>query len=250
VGTTFFVQIPLVLIEKSRTRPLRILVADDVEDNRLLIQLYLKQQSYHLDFAADGLQVLDLFSKNKYDLILLDVHMPHLSGYQAVEQIRRAEKNRNISRTPILALTANAMKEDVIRSIEAGCDRHLTKPITRDMLQRAIVESVTPLPGDHPIDPHPTLLLKKDLAPLIPAFLENRKRELERLGNSIQSKNFDEIHDIGHMIKGVAGTFGFRELSDLCRDLQIHAKAQNLPELEAIHARAKNYLEEVRIHFT
>ncbi len=77
---------------------------------------------------------------NSYDLVLMDVQMPVMDGYSATRMIRQWEKEQGLKQIPIIALTANALKEDAQKSVEAGCTSHVTKPIKRVALMEAIYE--------------------------------------------------------------------------------------------------------------
>jgi len=121
-------------------RSLRILLADDSEDNRLLIRTYLKATSHHLDTAENGAVATAMFAAGRYNLVLMDMQMPIMDGCTAVRTIREWEALHACAATPIVALTANAMREDVERSLAAGCNAHLTKPIKKSALLQAILD--------------------------------------------------------------------------------------------------------------
>jgi signal transduction histidine kinase/DNA-binding response OmpR family regulator len=118
--------------------PARILVAEDSEDNRFLVEAYLHAEPYDLTFAANGLDALNRFEKEDFDLVLMDIQMPVMDGLVASQSIRAFEHRNARARTPILALTANAMLGDIERSQAAGCDGHLSKPISKEELITAI----------------------------------------------------------------------------------------------------------------
>ena len=117
---------------------MNILLVEDNEGNRLLLLYYLKKTPHHIDVAENGAIAVEKVATGKYDLVLMDVQMPVMDGYTATGEIRKLEESRGLKRTPIVALTANAMKEDEQKSREAGCDGHLTKPITKATLLEAI----------------------------------------------------------------------------------------------------------------
>jgi signal transduction histidine kinase len=112
----------------------RILLADDSEDNRTLIRYYLKKLPYDLDFAENGEAALQKFQTERYDLVLMDLQMPVLDGYEAVRAMRGFERERHRSPTPIVALTAHAMDEKLRRCLDEGCNAFVTKPVTRAQL--------------------------------------------------------------------------------------------------------------------
>jgi len=123
-------------------RPLRILLADDSADNRLLIEAYLKKSRYILDEVEDGQAAVDRFMTRPFDLVLMDIQMPVLDGYEAVSMIRLWELANERGRTPIIALSASALEADVRHAIEAGCDMHVSKPVKKLTLLAAIAEVV------------------------------------------------------------------------------------------------------------
>jgi len=110
-----------------------ILVAEDAPSNRVLIKSLLKQLGLQVTIAKDGNEALQKVRAQQFDLIFMDIMMPHMDGYKATKAIRKAGIT-----TPIVALTANAMKGDDKRCIEAGCDDYLAKPIDRRELLRII----------------------------------------------------------------------------------------------------------------
>jgi PAS domain S-box-containing protein len=122
--------------------PLSILLADDSKDNRLLIHAYLKNTAYRLDDAENGAIAVAKLKAGNYDLVLMDIQMPVMDGLEATRAIRDWEQERGLSRTPILALTASALDEDVRRTREAGVDMHVSKPIKKGVLLAAIKNSV------------------------------------------------------------------------------------------------------------
>ncbi len=116
------------------TRPLRVLLVEDSPDNQLLVRAYLKQADYFLDMAEHGAVALEKFKSAHYDVILMDVQMPVMDGYAATKAIRAWERDHDLPATPIIALTALALKEEGARVFEAGCNAHLTKPVKKSTL--------------------------------------------------------------------------------------------------------------------
>lgn len=106
----------------------RLLIAEDDATIRQVLGTMLNRLQYQVDFAEDGLKAVEKWRQGEYDIILMDVQMPRLDGFQATRAIREQEKERG-GRMPIIAMTAHAMKEDEQRCIAAGMDAYISKPI-------------------------------------------------------------------------------------------------------------------------
>jgi PAS domain S-box-containing protein len=120
---------------------LRVLVVEDSKVNQLLIKKMLTKKNWIVETAENGREALEKIEQDRYDLILMDIQMPIMDGYEAAKSIREKEMNSNIH-TPIIALTANATEEDKRKSIEAGMDGYLTKPIKSENLYLNILKYV------------------------------------------------------------------------------------------------------------
>nr|CRH06855.1 putative response regulator receiver modulated histidine kinase with PAS domain [Candidatus Magnetococcus massalia] len=132
---------PAATTERAQEQPqsARILLVEDSADNRMLIQTYLKKSPHILEIACDGQEAIDKsLHGGPFDLILMDMQMPVVDGYTATRTIRQREQQTQQLTTPIIALTAHALRDDAQRSLEAGCDAHLTKPIKKQTLLDAI----------------------------------------------------------------------------------------------------------------
>ncbi len=123
-----------------------VLIADDSRDNRLLLGAYLKGQPYRLDFAEDGQAAVHKFAGGRYDLVLMDLHMPVMDGYEATRAIREVERQHGRARTPIIALTASAFEDAARAAFAAGCDEHVPKPIKKAVLLEVMRRYLDPAP--------------------------------------------------------------------------------------------------------
>ena len=131
-------EVPADAPSSEADRPLRILLVDDSEDNRLLIKAYLKKLPYHIDTAENGEEAFARFTSVVYDIVLMDIQMPIMDGYTATTKILAWEAEREIDHTPIVALTAYALKEDVSKALSVGCDAHLPKPVKKAALLEVV----------------------------------------------------------------------------------------------------------------
>jgi signal transduction histidine kinase/DNA-binding response OmpR family regulator len=118
--------------------PKRILLSDDSIDNRMLIKAFFKGLPYQIDEAENGEIALLKFSGATYDVVLMDLQMPVMDGLTATRAIRVHEAARELTPTPIIALTASALAEDVQQSLAAGANTHITKPVSKAALVEAV----------------------------------------------------------------------------------------------------------------
>jgi len=119
---------------------LRVLVVEDAEDNREVIAMFLRGGRYHIDLAENGAVGVERFLEGQYDLVLMDMQMPVMDGYQATMAIRHWEREHDRAPVPIVAITANAFPEDVERTLAAGCTVHMAKPIRKAQLLKVLTE--------------------------------------------------------------------------------------------------------------
>jgi PAS domain S-box-containing protein len=125
-------------ISKNIDGVMKILVAEDSPDNRLLVQAYLRREPHRVDFAENGREAVEKFIAQPYDLVFMDVHMPELDGLDATRMIREWERKHEMRPSSIIALTASVLDEDVKRALAAGCTAHIGKPLTKQVLLDAI----------------------------------------------------------------------------------------------------------------
>jgi CheY-like chemotaxis protein len=118
-------------IVRTDSRPLKILVAEDSVHNQMLIRTFVKDEPWEIETAANGRIAVEKASVEFYNLILMDLDMPEMDGYHATRQIRTAECAGQVLGVPIVALTAHSETEAFVKSFEAGCTAHVTKPLSK-----------------------------------------------------------------------------------------------------------------------
>ncbi|QJB56506.1 hybrid sensor histidine kinase/response regulator [Pseudodesulfovibrio sp. zrk46] len=116
----------------------RVLLVEDDERNRLLFSLFLKGTEYQLHMAESGEQALEMYRAAPYDLILMDIEMPGMDGFETTEAIRQYEQDNGLEAKPIVAVTAHAIKETEDRCKETGCNGYVTKPVTKERLREEV----------------------------------------------------------------------------------------------------------------
>ena len=123
----------------------RVLLAEDNEVNQLVIRHMLDPNAYELVVADNGREAVDLYQDdpNQFDVVLMDVSMPEMDGYEATRAIRALEQEKALSSTPIICLTAHVMASDIEAADEAGMDDYLAKPVNKDKLDRMLLRWTT-----------------------------------------------------------------------------------------------------------
>lgn len=126
---------------KGKEQAFNILLAEDIEDNRLLVENFLKNSQHKLDIAKNGEEAVEMFTSGEYNLVLMDMQMPVMDGYMATKIIREWEMKNQKKETSIVAFTAHALKEEVEECLSAGCTSHLAKPLRKKALMKIIAST-------------------------------------------------------------------------------------------------------------
>ncbi|BBO76084.1 hybrid sensor histidine kinase/response regulator [Desulfosarcina widdelii] len=222
----------------------RILVTDDYPTNQQVALMHLTAAGFDVDLADNGQEAVDAVAEKAYDLVLMDIQMPVLNGFDATSKIREIEaaSGRN-SRTPIIALTASALKGDEEKCLAAGMDGYLAKPIRRRQLIQAVDRWIglqksleaPPIPqepekiaesstGDGTIMDIATALEEFEDAETIRMIarqlIENADGQLDRIQASIENEDREAIRKEAHAIKGGAATMEAPALTEAAFSLE------------------------------
>jgi signal transduction histidine kinase/CheY-like chemotaxis protein/HPt (histidine-containing phosphotransfer) domain-containing protein len=223
---------------------LRVLLADDSEDNRFLIQSYLKGTDCSIDIAEHGGVAVEKFRPGSFDLILMDVEMPEMDGYTATRLIRQREQALGACATPILALTAHAFQEAVNRSLEAGFTAHLTKPIRRSTLLDAL-RKYAPATASTARPSRSRVTVDASLLDLVPGYLDKRRQDLPKFTEALAAQDYATIRRLGHNLKGTGAGYGFPALTEMGAAIEEAALANNGSDIRAKVEELARYLTEV-----
>ncbi|MEN8199535.1 MAG: response regulator [Thermodesulfobacteriota bacterium] len=245
--------------------PAHILIVDDNEDNRNLLNFYLRDTPLTLETAENGEEAVALFNKSSFDLVVMDIEMPILDGYDATRQLRRLEKEQGLAPIPIIALTAHAFIRFRRNCLEAGCSDYLSKPIRRENLLRTISAHLRGEQSSaHPPPPEssrrsettgrrkflpPQVSLDPKIKKLIPRFLEYKRRDVRHLLENDVTSDMDELLRQAHTIKGTSWMYGFQELGDTCLSLEQAARKGDRQLAHQLILQIRDYLNEVQIDY-
>ncbi|WP_218933559.1 ATP-binding protein [Rubripirellula lacrimiformis] len=238
-----------------------ILLVEDGEINRKLVRIMLEEAGATVTTAENGWVAVNATSKATFDLILMDMQMPVMDGYTAATRMR----SDGLS-TPIIALTAHAMKGDEEKCLNAGCTAYLTKPIQKavllgevlDHLTRAGIAKVAPtetLGGLTEASPEPPSGLKSTLPldnvvyrEIVEEFVEFLQHHVAEMQSAYASENFESLAKLAHALKGAGGTAGFDVLTAPSAKLQKSTNDIDPSEIEATLAELADLSR--RIHET
>ena len=237
-------QPPAVSESADLTRPIRILFADDSEDNRFLIRSYLRNSVCTIDEAENGAIAVLKFKSRSYHLVLTDVEMPVLDGYSAARQMRQWEKETGQSPTPILALTAHALVEATLKSLAAGCDAHLTKPIRRATLLEAVQRYAR-----RDLPPLNQVVVDSWLEPVIPRYLEKRREDLATLRGALADCDYDSVRKLGHQMRGTGAGYGLAAISEIGGALEDAAVAGDAERMKDQIEELARFLSTIAVAF-
>ena len=262
--------------ESAESRPqawgLRVLLAEDNRVNQTLAVLLLQKRGHEVTIVDTGRAAVDRLQQETFDVVLMDVQMPIMDGFEATRLVRERESGG--PRTPIVAMTAHALKGDRERCLAAGMDSYVSKPITVDRLYQAIedalsaaAESATPPAAASGLPPPVPPACARTPAPaavpvpavvdwsvalaqvggdervlreIVGVFLEEEKSVRRRLAEALAASDAGEVHRNAHSLKGTLGLFGAVQASEVAyrlerlgRQASLDHAAATLHELEA-----------------
>ena len=221
----------------------RILLAEDNPGNRMLVKAFLKGGQFEIDEAENGAIAVSKFTTRKYDIVLMDMYMPVVDGYEATAAIRKWEKENSAPHTPVIALTAAAMSGDMERSLDAGCDFHVTKPVSKSVLIN-LLESLLKgrpeeAPASKPYDVAAELSDPELFAEVSQLFLDEMDRLMVTIDAAFADSDFKKLGDYVHSLKGSAAMVGAKPIATLCKEIEAAIKNASLDEvrrgLEELH---------------
>ena len=254
-------------VEQARTTGQLILVAEDDEVNQKVILQQLELLGYAAEIARNGREALDMLSTHRYALLLSDLHMPVMDGYELTRQVRALEQSgAREGHLPILALTANALRGEEVRTRDIGMDAFLTKPVLLNVLKTALARWVAPhVPQPTPAAPVPAVSYSGNEQPILDVsvleslvgndadiimdFLSDYRSNTNRLAGEIRlALAQGDLNTVGaafHKLKSSSRSVGALCLGELSHKIELAARGRDAdsvnrlaqsfePELEAV----------------
>lgn len=240
-----------------------VLVAEDITANQVLIKLMLERLNLQVTIAEDGKKAVYEAQNRNFDLILMDVQMPVMSGHEATVKLRQSGCN-----TPIIALTAHALQEDIDKCLNCGCNAYLSKPIEFnkmiDTLSQFLHETsdfesstdtitdtvLNPLKSENHNEFNWQLLIdlvgsKQEALNLIPLYLDNINTQLSELAGTIDSKDVQLMAIQAHGLKGACANCGAESLAKTAQAFEELAKQEELDECSTLFQQMQAMYEQL-----
>ncbi len=251
-------------IQEVKKRNVRILLAEDHPVNKQLALKILERGGFYADSVSNGQEAFEAIKNTHYDIILMDVQMPVMDGFEATAQIRNYQES--MDHVPIIAMTAHAMKGDDKRCIEAGMDDYLSKPIKPQKLF-GIINKWTGLKEDpviievnkepqngsekEPVDLSMLLDAIGDdhevVKKLIQMFIDNSHDRKQSLQKAIESNDSRQVEHEAHALKGASGSVGAMPLFAYCGELEKYGRENNLSSAEVSYTNVLNEYDRVKV---
>ncbi len=233
----------------AMAKAIKVLLAEDSPDNRFLIEAYLRNSPCQLETAENGEVAVAKFSIGRYDLVLMDMHMPVMDGYTAVRKIRALEREHGLPPTPIVALTASALDDAVARTIDAGCTAHLSKPIKKSTLLEALRQLTSARASQPNGDAAARIIVEADpdLEDLVPEFLARKRGEVVTIAAALERRDYAALGAFAHRIKGEGGGFGFAAISEIGAALELAARERDAAAAHRQVEALADYLRRVQV---
>jgi PAS domain S-box-containing protein len=258
--------------QMAREHPLRILLAEDNLVNQKVALKILEKFGYRADLAANGMEVLQALRRQDYDVVLMDVQMPEMSGEEATQLLR--ERLPEKKQPYIIALTANAMEGDRERFLAAGMDDYLSKPMRSYQLRQALInaeqsgqkDAVPSLVQIADSTPHSDIIDRQALneivvgfeqreshvilLDLIELFMNEAGKDMEKLRQALDAGSAKEIRMLAHSIKGSSLNIGAKAFAQACANLEIACRENNLEQgpalMQIVEVNYKQVQEELK----
>jgi CheY-like chemotaxis protein len=231
----------------------RLLLVEDNRHNRMLASKILSHAGHSVDEAIDGRHGLQRFREHDYDLVLLDIEMPGIDGFETCGLMRSAEAETDRARTPIVALTAHALEGFRERCLEAGMDDYLTKPIhppevLLGCVRRFIGGRAAEVEPGSAVGAPDVVEVDPEIASLVPGYLEEVCQEARKIADLARQGDLAEAGRIGHQLKGSGAGYGFPRITELGMAIErAGVPGGNVDTVLAHAQQLQDFAERVRI---
>jgi CheY-like chemotaxis protein len=231
----------------AKSAPLAILLVEDSPAIRAITVAFLQDAPYRIDVAENGAAALKKFTAGRYDVVLMDRHMPVMDGLAATRAIRKWETANGRPPAPIIALTATDLTEDREKCEAAGYTAWLTKPVKREELLQAIERHAPSARGGHGRKNTIVVSANPRIADLIPGFLRNRRQDVTAILDAVDRGDFAAVAKLGHGMRGAGGNYGFQAITEIGAALEQSAARADADASRKWADELSSYLDRVKL---
>jgi len=259
-GATFWFSFPLIKqkgTKKSRTdlfkiethrqlpngfrkKDLSILLVEDDAINQKIAKILLEREGFKVTVVENGVKAIEALERQTFDLVLMDVEMPEMNGYEATRRIRSYNSEKIDRKIPIIAMTAHAMSGDREKCLNSGMNDYIPKPINIHLLNDLIDQHISrkeDIPKNH-VDPVSANSKKGDsiiqadklrglqdeieekYGLIVEIFITNLPLKLSKIQSSAEEENFEDLRAFAHQLKGSCAIFYAEKMVEICQDLE------------------------------
>ncbi len=201
-----------------------VLLAEDTIDNQNLIEMYVTDTGAQITIVQNGAEAVKITEFKKFDLILMDMQMPVMDGIEATKAIRRHN-----TETPIISLTANAMKSDYERCIDAGANEFLTKPIDITRFNQVLYKYLSSTK-----ESNTTKKVTHKLQKLTEKFIADLPTRITKIVDLKEQQSWKTLEEETHKLKALGTPFGFPEITEMSDQINLHCRNKQYDEAETI----------------
>jgi PAS domain S-box-containing protein len=230
---------------------LSVMVVDDDEFNRLVMRRYLPSPPLQLAMAVNGRAALEAARRQPPDVIFLDLEMPVMSGYEAVERLRADELSEGRKRAKVIAFSSNDDEATIKRALAAGCDHYLAKPAPRETLWKLLLSQPVAVnaPQSQAALASDPVEVDADLRTTLPAFYVSRRRALETIASALANNERAVVKRQSHRLAGSFALYGFKWAAAECRAIQLDALTGDATALAARVKAVRAHLDATEPQF-
>jgi PAS domain S-box-containing protein len=227
---------------------LRILLADDSEENRFLVLEYLKDLGCEIDSANDGAVAVATFCSGDYGLVLMDLQMPVMDGFAATERIRKWESEQGREPAPIIALTASALTAELQHALDAGCTAYLRKPVRLLALVEAVGKYARQTEASGTAFTS-RIQIRADarLRAVVPRYLEHRREDVRAIQQAVERFDYETVRELGHKMSGSGSSYGFERITTIGEALEKGGRERNADAILSCISELSTYLDQVEV---
>ncbi|NIA16675.1 MAG: response regulator, partial [Nitrospiraceae bacterium] len=251
------------LLAERKRASVRILLAEDNVTNQLVAISILKKHGYHADAVANGAEAVKALEAVPYDLVLMDIQMPEMDGFEATRRVRAADSTALDPRVPIIAMTAHAMKGDRELCLESGMDDYVSKPIDSNDLIGAIERQLSRYGEEGEPRSAPSLRIPEErqvfneddlkekvgddpelLQLILNTFVDDAQTQMAAIEEALQGRDAPALASRAHALKSAAGNASAERFYEACLALELAGKEEQLDEAHNVYEVVKREFEE------